>query len=208
MSSFASARGFAPASPSGNRNGLVSKFIAFVVAIFTISFGCDVRAGQAAQIVEEDELPSERIITLDQLAKINEQWNSLKQFSDLELYGLEDKWSTPAETLALGAGDCEDLAIGKYFTLLNMGVPEEHLFLLSANMTGYGAHMVLTIDTPHGTLVLDNMTREIKRLTDRRDLQVVYKLNRSVMKMTIFGNKQFNPSINQKWVAMLNRLAS
>ena len=43
-----------------------------------------------------------------------------------------DEWSTPFETLARGAGDCEDLAIAKFYLLIASGAPREGVRLLYA----------------------------------------------------------------------------
>ena len=43
-----------------------------------------------------------------------------------------DVWSTPFETLARGAGDCEDFAIAKFYLLIASGAPREGVRLLYA----------------------------------------------------------------------------
>ena len=43
-----------------------------------------------------------------------------------------DAWSTPFETLARGAGDCEDFAIAKFYLLIASGAPREGVRLLYA----------------------------------------------------------------------------
>jgi len=43
-----------------------------------------------------------------------------------------DLWSTPFETLARGAGDCEDFAIAKFYLLVASGAPREGVRLLYA----------------------------------------------------------------------------
>ncbi len=37
--------------------------------------------------------------------------------------GQKDYWATPEETLRGFKGDCEDIAIAKYFSLLRQGIP-------------------------------------------------------------------------------------
>jgi len=51
--------------------------------------------------------------------------------SDAEQFGA-DVWLTPLETLALGRGDCEDMAIAKFFVLLAADTPPDSLRLLYA----------------------------------------------------------------------------
>ena len=50
----------------------------------------------------------------EQLTGINRFFNqSIRWQSDEEIYGETDFWATPAETLGLGRGDCEDFTIAK-----------------------------------------------------------------------------------------------
>lgn len=42
---------------------------------------------------------------------------------DSSIWKMPDYWATPLQTLAKGAGDCEDFVIGKYFSLIKLGVP-------------------------------------------------------------------------------------
>jgi predicted transglutaminase-like cysteine proteinase len=51
--------------------------------------------------------------------------------ADVDEFGA-DLWLTPLETLARGRGDCEDVAIAKFFLLLAADVPPETLRLLYA----------------------------------------------------------------------------
>jgi amino acid transporter len=47
-------------------------------------------------------------------------------------FGIDDYWMTPKEFFIKGFGDCEDYAIAKYFTLLELGVKKESLYLAVA----------------------------------------------------------------------------
>ena len=42
--------------------------------------------------------------------------------SDIDQWGVPDRWSPPLETLTTGHGDCEDYAIAKYAALLRAGM--------------------------------------------------------------------------------------
>lgn len=66
-----------------------------------------------------------------------------------------DVWSTPAETLWRGSGDCEDFAILKRSILMGLGVPDEKLFFTIVKIPSVGHHAVLVVDTEEGFLVLD-----------------------------------------------------
>ena len=122
-----------------------------------------------------------------QLTVVNEFWNrAVVQTEDSMLWAKPDYWATPLETLGKGAGDCEDYVIGKYFSLLRLGVPGEKLRLIyvRARMGGVGstqsiAHMVLGYyETPMAEpLVLDSMVDFLLPSSQRKDLTPVFSFN-------------------------------
>lgn len=122
-----------------------------------------------------------------QLTAINAFWNRVVLGSeDSLIWGQPDYWATPLETLGKRAGDCDDYVIGKYFSLLYLGIPGEQLrfIYVRARLGGAGstqsiAHMVLGhYATPQGEpLVLDNMTSDILPARDRPDLSPVFSFN-------------------------------
>ena len=121
------------------------------------------------------------------LKDINEYFNRKLRFeSDLKNWGQEDYWATPIEALMKGAGDCEDYAIAKYFSLKFSGVPVAKLRItyvkariggMDSNITQ--AHMVLTYySTPDAEpLVLDNLVSEIRPASRRADLIPIFSFN-------------------------------
>jgi predicted transglutaminase-like cysteine proteinase len=117
----------------------------------------------------------------EKLELVNTFFNSTVQFiNDSALWNQEDYWATPLEFLSIGAGDCEDYAIAKYFTLKELGVDESKLRLTYVKAVEIGqAHMVLTyFETKRSIpLVLDNLIIEIKPANQRRDLVPVYSFN-------------------------------
>ena len=118
---------------------------------------------------------------LEKLEKANHFFNSRILFvNDIELWGVQDYWATPVEFLCRKAGDCEDFAIAKYFTLKAMGVPEEKLNISYVKAIQYGiAHMVLTYYSAPGAepLVLDNLVDTISPASKRTDLLPVFSFN-------------------------------
>ena len=121
------------------------------------------------------------------LTKVNDFFNNRIRFAeDQELWGQSDYWATPMETLAKGAGDCEDFTIAKYYSLLQLGIPVDQLRLTyvharigGASSSIVQAHMVLTYypgpdDEP---LVLDNLINSILPASRRPDLQPVFSFN-------------------------------
>ena len=146
--------------------------------------------GNAANVHDWFDLVAEtRSLTSpqDKLRRVNEFFNHRIAFADdLVVWGQTDYWATPAETLAMGRGDCEDFAIAKYFTLLNTGIANEQLRLVyvkarigGATSTLLQAHMVLAYyPAPDADpLVLDNLITEIRPANRRPDLAPVFSFN-------------------------------
>ncbi len=119
----------------------------------------------------------------DKLKKVNDFFNQRIDFiDDIALWGVNDYWATPIEFLAQGAGDCEDFAIAKYFTLKVLGVPEEKIRITYVKAIELNqAHMVLTyFETSRSVpVVLDNLIPQIKPASQRNDLLPVYSFNGS-----------------------------
>lgn len=118
------------------------------------------------------------------LETVNRFWNRRVFFvADERHYSLSDVWTTPLETLSEGSGDCEDFAIGKYFTLLRAGVPESQLALGLAFYTPTGeAHITLSVTLGNGeVLVLDNLVGDVRSASQRSDLVPVLAMNRQAL---------------------------
>ena len=116
----------------------------------------------------------------EKLRVTNDFFNRMRFVSDQVLWGQEDYWATPLETLVANGGDCEDFSIAKYFTLREMGIPQDKLRLTYVKALNLNqAHMVLTyFETPDADpLVLDNLDRNIKPASNRHDLLPVYSFN-------------------------------
>jgi predicted transglutaminase-like cysteine proteinase len=117
----------------------------------------------------------------EKLEKVNSFFNKKIVFaSDMDVYGVEDYWATPVEALSRGAGDCEDYAIAKYFSLKMMGVTEEKLRIAYVKALQYNIfHMVMVYySSPEADpLVLDNLVDSIKPASERRDLLPIFTFN-------------------------------
>lgn len=117
------------------------------------------------------------------LDKVNTFFNSRIRFAnDVDVWGSQDYWATPIEFLCKGAGDCEDFAIAKYFTLKAMGMSDEKLRITYVKAVQYNIHhMVLTYySTPETEpLVLDNLVDSINSASKRPDLVPIFSFNGS-----------------------------
>jgi predicted transglutaminase-like cysteine proteinase len=120
------------------------------------------------------------------LKAVNDFYNQrLAYREDIDNWGQLDYWASPLESLGKGAGDCEDYAIGKYFTLTSMGVPHARLRMVYVRASiagapnGFVAHMVLAYyPTPEAEpLVLDNLQPGIRPAGERPDLAPVFSFN-------------------------------
>ncbi len=118
---------------------------------------------------------------LDKLTVVNQFFNKQMRYEeDIDLWHEVDYWATPIQSLMKGAGDCEDYAIAKYFSLRRLGVPSEKLLITYVKALRLNrAHMVLTYySSPNAMpLVLDSLIDVIKPASQRPDLLPVYAFN-------------------------------
>ena len=121
---------------------------------------------------------------LHKLKNVNDFFKKIKYKRDLAHWGKNDYWAAPFEFMGTGAGDCEDYAIAKYYSLIKLGIPEHKLRItyvkLLRKRTKYEeAHMVLTYyhkknSTP---IVLDNVNKKLQLASKRKDLKPIYSFN-------------------------------
>jgi predicted transglutaminase-like cysteine proteinase len=123
---------------------------------------------------------------LNKLKNVNDFFNKIPYRSDLSVWKVKDYWATPFEFMGIGAGDCEDYAIAKYFSLIKLGVPDEKLRITyvsyqKVNSKFAQAHMVLTYYHKVGVepVVLDNINKTLQVASKRPDLKPVYSFNAS-----------------------------
>ena len=110
--------------------------------------------------------------------EVNRFYNQLEFRSDIKTWKKKDYWASRLEFLGKGQGDCEDYAVAKYLTLMQLGIPGKKLFLTYVNAIGYpeAAHLVVSYYKAPGTIpfVLDNYNKRILPATQRKDLIPVY----------------------------------
>jgi len=149
------------------------------------------------------------------VAGINHFFNQFRTDTDQHVWGQAEFWATPRELFTAMAGDCEDIAVAKYFALINSGIDERRLRLAHVKAYNPGdkaieEHLVLLyLDetlTPH---VLDNLTEVIQPLQARRDLVALYSFNRLGVwnpHNQPIAARQANPRLLANWRNMLARL--
>jgi predicted transglutaminase-like cysteine proteinase len=114
------------------------------------------------------------------LKNTNRFFNRFPYKTDQAHWGVEDYWATPVEFLGSNAGDCEDFAAAKYFSLRDLGAPVGQLRMVYVRALKINeAHMVLAwYPTPEAEpLILDILTGDIKPASQRTDLEPVYSFN-------------------------------
>ncbi|WP_256665226.1 transglutaminase-like cysteine peptidase [Pseudomonas sp. SLFW] len=118
---------------------------------------------------------------LELLQRVNLFFNrELHYVEDIDLWGVDDYWATPVEALWKGAGDCEDFAIAKYFSLRQWGMPADKLLITYVKVLNpERPHMVLTYypDGDGEPIVLDSLTDSLEPADARKDLLPVYAFN-------------------------------
>ena len=151
-----------------------------------------------------------------QLRRVNDFYNRRIRFGeDQPIWGQSDYWATPMETLGKGAGDCEDFAIAKYFTLLLLNIPDEKLRLIyvQARLGGVNssitqAHMVLAYyPSPEAEpLILDNLIDDLLPASRRPDLQPVFSFNSQGLWQGASGARGAGGPANlTRWQELLRR---
>ena len=123
---------------------------------------------------------------LNKIKNVNDFFNQITYQSDSIHWKKQDYWATPFEFMGSGAGDCEDYAIAKYFSLIKLGIDDDKLRITyvsytKANSKFEQAHMVLSYYHKSGAepVVLDNINKTLQLASKRTDLKPVYSFNAS-----------------------------
>jgi predicted transglutaminase-like cysteine proteinase len=113
------------------------------------------------------------------LGEINRAVNlAIRPMSDLAQYGEIDVWSSPLDTFATGAGDCEDYAIAKFVALRQAGVPADDLRLVIMRDTLRGEdHAVAAARLDGHWLTLDNRRMAMVEDADVRNYRPLFVID-------------------------------
>ena len=143
--------------------------------------------------------------------------NGIEFVDDIDNWRVNDYWASPLETLAKGAGDCEDYSIAKYFTLVAMGVPTSKLRMVyvRAQLGGPGsagqAHMVLAYYASPGAepQILDNLVEDIRPASRRPDLSPVFSFNTEGLWQGVGSQAAGDPTSRlSKWRDLLAKVSA
>lgn len=221
-----------PVMTHAARNKHPGFFLLSLVSILLVAIPCagfidfdkllgvaQARYGQAGvERVREwrEFIRSSQVLTREQqVAASNDFFNTrLAWKSDEEIFGTEDYWATPLESLGLLQADCEDFTIAKYVTLLSLGFPPESLRLVYVKaQTPDGAsqaHMVLAwYPSPNAIpLILDNINQRVLLANERNDLRPVFSFNAAELWVGAASTaSNANPQLRlSRWRQVLNRM--
>lgn len=110
----------------------------------------------------------------------------IKAVSDQKNYGLRDHWVIPEN----GKGDCEDYVLMKRKLLLARGFSASQLLITLVQ--GHEPHVVLTVRTNQGDLILDNMNDDVRPVEKTRYRYI----------------KMQSPAHSGQWLAITGRAMS
>lgn len=124
------------------------------------------RAGGSRKILQDwrnDLAPLKNLPVREMAERVNNLMNEKPYIIDSKNWGQSDYWETPVEFMKKG-GDCEDFAIAKYMSLLELGIPEERMRIAIVQDTQKNIpHAVLALYADDEVYILDN---QIKSLVD------------------------------------------
>jgi predicted transglutaminase-like cysteine proteinase len=133
---------------------------------------------------------------------------------DIDVWGSANFWASPVDAIGKGRGSCKEYAFVKYFSLIAAGVPVSQLRLVyvralldSAEGLQVVAHMVLAYyPAPNREpLILDNLTNDIKPVSERPDLIPIFSFNNEGLWVGFQGDPYGDPAL--KLVKWRNTLA-
>lgn len=115
--------------------------------------------------------------TLEQLKEVNTIFNNfIKYSSDMTVYKKSDYKAVIQETVITGRGDCDDYALAKLQALLYLGFDIANIKVAISNEDGT-IHMKLFVLVNGEIMVLDNLNKKLRKLTDlekQRTIKLVH----------------------------------
>lgn len=147
----------APAIQAGSDAFLATQRIPIRRTTFTRNWarvsGAELAPADVTELLEKETGSG-----IERLQAVNRWVNhNIAYAEDRAIWSRRDYWATADETLQLGQGDCEDLAIVKYQMLLSLGVRREDLYLtLARDLARNADHAVLIVRQNGRYYLLDN----------------------------------------------------
>ena len=162
---------------------------------------------------DANELPAN-----DKLKRVNEFFNRHISYAEnRDVWGKDDYWATPVESLSRSKGDCKAYVIAKYFALIELNIPVKQLRLIYVKAQIGGelspiqqAHMILAYyPSPDAEpLILDNLITDIRPASRRTDLLPIFSFNGEGIFVGVSGGATVGPGgVGQlsHWADLLRR---
>lgn len=112
-----------------------------------------------------------------QMKLINLFANRHPYLQDIDNYGVDDYWAIVREFLK-NNGDCEDYAITKFFSLRQLGFPEDSVRIVILQDTNLGiAHAVVAVALDGDIFILDNQVDAVLSHHDIRHYTPLFSVS-------------------------------
>jgi predicted transglutaminase-like cysteine proteinase len=114
---------------------------------------------------------------LAQLEAINGFMNRAPYITDPVNYGVPDYWASPLQFMNKD-GDCEDYAIAKYFSLRQLGLPDERMRIVVVDDLNLGIpHAILVVYLGERAYILDNQISRVVPAEVVNHYRPIYSIN-------------------------------
>ncbi|GAA6150746.1 hypothetical protein NBRC116587_01650 [Pseudoteredinibacter isoporae] len=152
-----------------------------------------------------ERLRNPQLDPIEQLSALNQYFNRFSWRSDRQQWQSDDHWSSSFDTIRTQRGDCEDLSIAKFSTLLALGYREDQLrlhYVFSRHIKS--SHMVVSVRFDNGQeVLLDSLSDDLKPIAQRNDLQAIYRFNRDGLWIPKLGQGKRSLSLIPSWERLL-----
>ena len=112
-----------------------------------------------------------------QLDLVNAYLNRYLYKIDPAIYSKKDYWATPKQFF-YRSGDCEDYAISKYASLVNLGFPKKDMRLVVLqDLNLKVGHAVLVVYLDRKPYILDNQIKQVVAASRIRHYKPIYSIN-------------------------------
>lgn len=97
---------------------------------------------------------------------------------DSQIYGVDDRWATPSETLSRRRGDCEDFAILEMMMLQAVGIKQSDIYLtVGSDLVVRRDHALLTVEVGNQLWTIDQRTPNIHPTAAITDFRPILTLS-------------------------------
>jgi predicted transglutaminase-like cysteine proteinase len=112
-----------------------------------------------------------------QLDAVNSFMNRAPYVTDPVNYGVPDYWATPLQFMSKD-GDCEDYAIAKYFSLRQLGLPDERMRIVVVDDLNLRVpHAILVVYLGERAYILDNQISRVVPAEIVNHYKPIYSIN-------------------------------